>query len=106
MLKWPLIALVKFYRLAISPLLGPRCRYYPTCSEYALIALQHYGALKGSWLAVKRIARCHPGCEGGIDPVPGVPLPDYDEPPADDTHPQDTKQKTDCSHEGHRNDDR
>ena len=105
-LKWPLIALVKFYRLAISPLLGPRCRYYPTCSEYALIALQHHGAFKGSWLAIKRIARCHPACEGGIDPVPGVPLPDYDELPVADISAQDTKQKTDCTHEGHRNDDR
>lgn len=107
MLKWPLIALVKFYRLAISPLLGPRCRYYPTCSEYALIALQHHGALKGSWLAIKRIARCHPGCEGGIDPVPGVPLPDYDDPMTNGDNPQDAaKHKTDCTHEGHSNDDR
>lgn len=105
MLKWPLIALVKVYRLAISPLLGPRCRYYPTCSEYALVALQHHGALKGSWLAIKRIARCHPGCEGGIDPVPGVPLPDYED-RADDNRLPDTQQKTDCRHEGHRNDDR
>ena len=106
MLKWPLIALVKGYRLAISPLLGPRCRFYPTCSEYALIALQHHGAFKGSWLAIKRIGRCHPGCEGGIDPVPGVPLPDYDAPTADDTGPQDAKENANCCHEGHRNDDR
>ena len=74
MLKWPLIGIVYFYRWVISPMLGPRCRYYPTCSEYALIALKEYGAMKGSWLAMKRIARCHPGAEGGIDPVPGVPL--------------------------------
>ncbi|MDX1343265.1 membrane protein insertion efficiency factor YidD [Reinekea sp. G2M2-21] len=73
-MKWVLIGIVQFYRWVISPMLGPRCRYYPTCSEYALIALRHYGAVKGGWLAVKRIARCHPGCAGGIDPVPGVPL--------------------------------
>jgi len=77
-MKWVLIAIVQFYRWVISPMLGPRCRYYPTCSDYALIALKHYGALKGSWLAAKRIVRCHPGCEGGIDPVPGVPLDNSD----------------------------
>ncbi|TXR52102.1 membrane protein insertion efficiency factor YidD [Reinekea thalattae] len=75
-MKGLLIFLVKFYRLVISPMLGPRCRYYPTCSEYALIALQHHGAWKGSILATKRIFRCHPGCQGGFDPVPGVPLED------------------------------
>lgn len=100
MLKWPLILLVRFYRLIISPLLGPRCRYYPTCSEYALIALQHHGAFKGSWLAIKRIARCHPGCEGGIDPVPGVPLPDYD------NLQEATPHSTDCTHKGPPHDDR
>lgn len=73
-MKWLLIGLVQFYRWVISPMLGPRCRYYPSCSEYALIALKRYGAVKGSQLAIKRILRCHPGCEGGIDPVPGVPL--------------------------------
>lgn len=73
-MKWPLIAIVYFYRWVISPMLGPRCRYYPTCSEYALIALKEYGAIKGSWLAIKRIGRCHPGAKGGFDPVPGVPL--------------------------------
>lgn len=75
-MKWILIGLVQFYRWVISPMLGPRCRFYPTCSEYALIALREYGAVKGSWLAVKRIARCHPGCEGGFDPVPGTEPPE------------------------------
>lgn len=83
-MKWVLIGLVEFYRWVISPMLGPRCRYYPTCSEYALIALKHYGAFKGSWLAIKRISRCHPGCDGGIDPVPGVPFERYDD--KDSTH--------------------
>jgi putative membrane protein insertion efficiency factor len=74
-MKWLLIKLVQFYRFVISPMLGPpRCRYYPSCSEYAIIALKHYGAWQGSKLTIKRILRCHPGCEGGIDPVPGVPL--------------------------------
>ena len=59
-MKRLLIALVKFYRRYISPLKPPCCRFIPTCSEYALEALQKYGALKGSWLAIKRICRCHP----------------------------------------------
>lgn len=88
-MKWPLIALVHLYRWLISPLLGPRCRFYPTCSEYALIALKHHGALKGGWLALKRIGRCHPGHPGGIDPVPGVPLPTYD----------DSDSNEDCHHD-------
>ena len=64
------LALVRFYRKGISPLLPPSCRYTPTCSEYAIIALQRYGFLKGSWLAIKRIGRCHPWKPGGYDPVP------------------------------------
>lgn len=78
-MKWLLMAVVHIYRWVISPMLGPRCRYYPTCSEYALMALSHHGAIKGSWLTIKRVGRCHPGCEGGIDPVPGVPLRNSDE---------------------------
>ena len=69
-MKFLLLALVKFYRRFISPLLPPSCRYVPTCSEYALIAIEKYGAAKGGWLAVKRICRCHPWHEGGYDPVP------------------------------------
>jgi putative membrane protein insertion efficiency factor len=69
-MKFLLLALVKFYRSFISPLLPPSCRYVPTCSEYALIAIEKYGAAKGGWLAVKRICRCHPWHEGGYDPVP------------------------------------
>ncbi len=64
-------ALVKAYRLLISPLLPPSCRFYPTCSEYALEALDRHGALRGSWLTLKRLGRCHPLCKGGVDPVPG-----------------------------------
>ncbi len=66
-----LILLVKFYRKFISPLKRrPTCIYTPTCSEYALQALQKYGAVKGTYLAVKRVLRCHPFHEGGYDPVP------------------------------------
>ena len=69
MMKRVLIALVKFYRKYISPLRPPCCRYYPTCSQYALEALEKYGALKGGWLALRRILRCNPFHKGGYDPV-------------------------------------
>jgi len=62
--------LIRAYQLAISPLLGPRCRFYPSCSQYALEALTQHGALRGSWLALRRLARCHPFHAGGYDPVP------------------------------------
>ena len=62
--------LIRFYQIAISPLIGPRCRYFPTCSQYSLEAIHTYGALKGSWLATKRLCRCHPWCGHGYDPVP------------------------------------
>ena len=65
-----LILLVNFYQLFISPMIGPRCRFSPTCSEYAVEALKTHGALKGVWLTVKRLSRCHPMHPGGLDPVP------------------------------------
>ena len=65
-----LVALLKAYRFAISPLYGQVCRYHPTCSAYALEAVTTHGSIKGSWLAVRRIARCHPWAAGGYDPVP------------------------------------
>ena len=69
-IKWLLIGIVRFYQLFISPILGPRCRFYPTCSSYTIEALKQHGVLCGSWLAIKRISRCHPANPGGIDLVP------------------------------------
>ena len=65
-----LLGLLAIYRRFISPLTGPSCRFVPTCSGYAVEALQRHGALRGSWLTLKRLLRCHPFCEGGYDPVP------------------------------------
>ncbi|MBQ2062784.1 MAG: membrane protein insertion efficiency factor YidD [Oscillospiraceae bacterium] len=65
-----MIAAIRFYQRHISPGLPPRCRYIPTCSEYALEAVEKYGAVKGGWMAAKRVARCHPFHKGGYDPVP------------------------------------
>jgi len=65
-----LIMLVRGYQVALSPLLPAACRYYPTCSAYAVEALERHGAIRGTWLTVKRIARCHPLHAGGYDPVP------------------------------------
>lgn len=68
---------VRAYRLVLSPYVGHGCRYQPTCSAYALDALGRHGALKGGWLAIKRIGRCHPLGGSGYDPVPGAD-PEYD----------------------------
>ncbi|PIE61646.1 MAG: membrane protein insertion efficiency factor YidD [Desulfobacterales bacterium] len=70
MSKKLLSILIKFYQIFISPMLGSNCRYYPTCSAYALEAVEKYGSFKGGVLAVKRILRCHPFRAGGYDPVP------------------------------------
>ena len=69
-LALPFIGLIRFYQLAISPWLGPSCRFTPTCSHYGLEAFKKYGVFKGFWLTVKRIARCHPWGGQGYDPVP------------------------------------
>jgi hypothetical protein len=68
--KSVLIVLVRFYQLAISPLMANHCRFEPTCSRYAITAIERHGVFKGSWLAVRRIGRCRPGVVGGWDPVP------------------------------------
>ena len=69
-LTYPFILVIKFYQSYISPLIGPNCRYSPTCSEYSINAFKKYGLLKGFYLSVKRIAKCNPLFEGGYDPVP------------------------------------
>ncbi len=71
--NWPRRALilgVRGYQVVLSPVLGGSCRYYPSCSAYAIEALERHGALRGAWLAIRRIGRCHPFRPGGFDPVP------------------------------------
>lgn len=69
-MKRAVLALLQAYRYAISPMLGRNCRFVPSCSEYAVEAVERHGALKGSWLAARRVCRCHPVSGGGFDPVP------------------------------------
>jgi putative membrane protein insertion efficiency factor len=64
------VALVRLYQWTLRPLLGPRCRYLPHCSDYSIEAIERYGLFSGTWLTAKRLGRCHPWCEGGLDPVP------------------------------------
>lgn len=71
-MKTIFIFLIKIYQKVISPITPPSCRFYPTCSHYGIEAIQKHGAFKGSYLTVKRISKCHPFHEGGIDPVPDV----------------------------------
>jgi putative membrane protein insertion efficiency factor len=65
-----LLALIHAYRMALSPWWGSQCRFTPTCSQYAEEAIERHGAAEGSWMAMRRIGRCHPWCHGGFDPVP------------------------------------
>ncbi|RJG47440.1 membrane protein insertion efficiency factor YidD [Motilimonas pumila] len=69
-LQWLAISLIKAYQVGISPLLGPRCRFHPTCSHYAIEAIKLHGSIKGGWFAAKRLIKCHPLNPGGYDPVP------------------------------------
>ena len=70
MMRWVLIFLVRGYQVALSPLLPSACRFMPSCSAYAVEALERHGALRGGWLTIRRLARCHPFGVGGYDPVP------------------------------------
>lgn len=65
-----LVAVLRVYRAVVSPLYGDVCRYYPSCSSYAMQSIQHYGVIRGIWMGSRRLARCHPWAEGGIDDVP------------------------------------
>jgi uncharacterized protein len=69
-MRWALVVVLKAYRRVVSPLYGDVCRYYPSCSAYALGAVEAHGTLRGSWLAARRIGRCHPWAAGGVDLVP------------------------------------
>ncbi len=69
---WVLIALLRLYQLTLSPLVGRACRFYPTCSQYWIEAIRAHGALKGAWLGVKRLLKCHPLHPGGVDLVPAA----------------------------------
>lgn len=69
-----LITLIRIYQMGISPWLGNHCRFYPSCSQYACEALERHGVLRGGWLAIRRVLRCHPWHPGGVDPVPEPPL--------------------------------
>ena len=73
------ILFIRFYQKFVSPLFPAKCRYYPTCSQYTLEAIQEYGAIKGTYLGIKRILRCHPFHEGGYDPVPKRKIKDSEE---------------------------
>lgn len=73
-----LTSLIRGYQIGVSPMLGPRCRFFPSCSEYAIEAIQAHGAVEGAWLGARRVARCHPWHPGGYDPVP----PRSSEPPS------------------------
>jgi putative membrane protein insertion efficiency factor len=86
-----LLGMLWVYRTFVSPLTGPTCRYYPSCSGYAVLAVQRHGALRGSWLAVRRLGRCHPWAAGGVDDVPPTrerPTPPTSARPAGHLHPR------------------
>jgi len=69
-MRWIVIQIIRGYRLLLSPWLGNHCRFYPTCSSYAITAVKRFGVLRGSYLAIRRLLRCHPWHEGGVDQVP------------------------------------
>ena len=76
-----LIGIIRAYQLVLSPLMGRQCRFEPTCSCYAIEAIKRHGSVRGGWMGVKRICRCHPFSPGGYDPVPELDAPDIQTPP-------------------------
>jgi putative membrane protein insertion efficiency factor len=80
-----ILFLLRMYKRGISPLLGNRCRFHPSCSDYARIAIARFGPARGGWLALRRLARCHPFTDGGVEPVPMTFPPRHDREP----HPHD-----------------
>ena len=98
-MKYVLVGLLKVYRAVISPLYGNVCKYYPSCSAYALEAVTVHGAVKGSWLATRRLASCHPWAAGGYDPVPGTPAAEaWAAEQAAKAHPADPAADRACAH--------
>ena len=98
-MKYVLIGLLRVYRAVISPVYGNVCKYYPSCSAYALEAVTVHGAVKGSWLSARRLASCHPWAAGGYDPVPGTPAADaWAAELAAKAHPAEPAPDRTCSH--------
>jgi putative membrane protein insertion efficiency factor len=93
-MKMPLLFLLRLYKLGISPFLGQNCRFYPSCSDYAAEAIRTHGALKGSMLAGRRLCKCHPWHEGGLDPVP----PHQSSPSPSATKPASASRSCGCGH--------
>lgn len=97
-LALPLIWLIRGYQLFISPLTPPSCRYYPSCSTYAVTALRRYGPFKGTWLALRRLFRCHPWAAGGVDHVPPLPGQPPDGPRLLPDEPDDLETSSEPAH--------
>ena len=96
----PLVWIIRLYQLTISPILGPVCRYYPSCSAYGVTALERHGLVRGTWLTVRRVLRCHPWAPGGVDHVPprGDRLGERDDIPTTGPRPGTTTTTVSAAH--------